>query len=91
MVPLCKNANSETCHFGAGKCWFIYSEIENKNKSEVTGENRNDIEIEMTEENENEMEIEMSEESKTGNYMITKLFNMMEMFTKRIIQLENKI
>ena len=91
MVPLCKNANSETCHFGAGKCWFIHSEIENKNKIEMAEENRNDNEIEMTEENENEMGIEMTEESKTRNDMIAKLFNMMEMFTQRIIQIENKI
>ena len=37
------------------------------------------------------MEMEMPEESKTQNDIIAKLFNMMEMFTQRITQLENKI
>ena len=45
----------------------------------------------MNEENKNEMEIEMNQESKTQNGMIAKLFNIMEIFTQRIIQLENKI
>ena len=48
-------------------------------------------ENEMTAENINEIEIETSRESKTRSYMIAKLSNMMEMFTQRIIQIENKI
>jgi hypothetical protein len=43
----------------------------------------------MNKENINEME--MNEESKTRNDMIAKIFNIMEIFTKQIKQLENKI
>ena len=57
----------------------------------MSEENRKENGTEMNEENINEMEIEMNEESKTQNDMIAKLFNMMEMFTQRIIQIENKI
>ena len=68
-----------TCNYGSEKCWFNHSNFKNSNETEsnenVNNENGN---------NENENEIDANEA------VIEKLFQMMEKFTKQIMEMKER-
>ena len=59
-VQQCKNETSNSCQYGAEKCWYRQNLITS------------------------------NEENNVNQEVIKKIFNMMEQFTKRILNLENK-
>ena len=74
-VATCRNYENNCCTFGSMSCWFKHDDIHENVKNDNVNENVKNDDV-----NENE-----------NHEVVKKLFDMMESFSCRLVQIENNM